>query len=134
MEVRREPVWVSANLLLAIHNRQVSEHGGAAGLRDQGLPESVLARPRNLFAYDAEADLAALAASLAHSIVKNHPFVDGNKRVSLVACDVFLRLNGWDAHTAAQDEYSTWSRLAGGQLSVADLAAWIRARLVRKTG
>ena len=88
-------VWISRALALAIHDRQLAEHGGGSGVRDETLLESALARPQQRYAHgDPPPDLADLAASLACGLARNHPFVDGNKRVSLGACLVFLRLNG----------------------------------------
>jgi len=90
-----EPVWVRDDVVLAIHRRQLAEHGGGGGIRDEGLLASALARPKNLLAYSGEQpDLAALAASYAYGIARNHPFVDGNKRTALAACLVVLEANG----------------------------------------
>lgn len=80
-----EPVWLRKELVLVVHRRQVLQHGGAPGIRNEGLPESALARPRQIFAYEPEADIVRLAAAYAWSIIQNHPFVDGNKRTALVA-------------------------------------------------
>ena len=88
-------VWLLEETVIAIHQRQISEHGGGEGLRDEGLLASALARPQSLLAYaQPPPDLAALAAAYAYGIARNHPFVDGNKRAALGACIVFLRLNG----------------------------------------
>ena len=88
-------VWIDRALALAMHDRQLAEHGGGSGVRDEGMLDSALARPQQRHAYgDPPPDLADLAASLAFGLARNHPFVDGNKRVSLGACLVFLRLNG----------------------------------------
>src|SRR3989304_7695701 len=88
-------VWLEKALVLAIHDRQIAEHGGSAGVRDEGLLEPALARPQQLHAYgDPAPDLARLAASLASGLARNHPFVDGNKRTAAVACETFLELNG----------------------------------------
>ena len=90
-------VWLEKELVMAIHDRQLAEHGGSSGLRDESLLESALARPQQLHAYGgADTDLASLAASLAYGLARNHPFVDGNKRTAFVACRVFLRLNEAD--------------------------------------
>ncbi|NUM45289.1 MAG: type II toxin-antitoxin system death-on-curing family toxin [Anaerolineales bacterium] len=88
----KEPRWLPKDLVLAVHNRQLAEHGGATGVRDAGLLESALARPQNLFAHG-ESDAAALAGAYAFGIARNHPFVDGNKRTAAVACELFLALN-----------------------------------------
>src|SRR3546814_9695390 len=88
-------VWIEKPLILLLHDRQIAEHGGLAGVRDENLLQSALARPQQLYAYgDPPPDLAALAASLAHGIARNHAFVDGNKRSAIVACETFVELNG----------------------------------------
>ncbi len=96
-----EPVWIDLDVVLAIHDEQLAEHGGQAGVRDRGLLESALARPRNQFSYG-ESFLPRLAASYAFGISRNHPFLDGNKRTSLVVAELFLDLNGLDL--TASDE------------------------------
>lgn len=125
---RREPDWIGLDLVLAIHDEQLAEHGGAVGVRDLGLLQSALARPRNRQAYS-RASLATLAASYGHGIVSNHPFLDGNKRTSLVVAELFLILNG--QLLVATDEVlaMTWLKLAAGSLSEKQLASWIAARL-----
>lgn len=112
----------------AIHHRQLTEHGGAAGLRAAALFASALARPRNHFldGSDPPPDLAALAAAYAFGLARNRAFFDGNKRTALVVARTFLRLNGSDLIAAADDKYLTFLRLADGILSEADLAAWFR--------
>jgi death on curing protein len=128
-------VWIEKNLALAIHERQLAEHGGGIGVRDEALLDSALARPQQLFAYgDPPPDLAALAASLAYGLARNHPFVDGNKRTAHVCYRVFLSLN--DARLVASDEekYITMLKLAEGSLAEEELAAWLRAHLVLDTG
>ena len=123
-----EPVWVRDEVVLAIHRRQIAEHGGASGIRDQGMLASALARPRNLLACSgAAADLAAFAAAYAHGIVRNHPFRDGNKRTAFVVCRTFLLLNDSDFSASRQEKYQTFLRLAEGTLSESQLGAWIRA-------
>ncbi|NII11753.1 type II toxin-antitoxin system death-on-curing family toxin [Oleiagrimonas sp. C23AA] len=120
-------VWIEKTLALAIHDRQLAEHGGASGIRDDSLLESALARPKQMFAYGhPPPDLADLAASLAHAIARNHPFVDGNKRTAHVSYRVFLALN--DASLIASDEekYATMMGLAEGTLSEREFADWLR--------
>jgi death-on-curing protein len=122
--------WIDLVLALAIHDRQLAEHGGAAGVRDEGLLESALARPQQLLAYaEPEPDLADLAAALAHGLARNHPFIDGNKRTAYVACRTFLVLNGMDLAASAEDKYQYFLALADGRLPLADFAAWLRAHL-----
>jgi death-on-curing protein len=125
-----EPIWIQEEVVSAIHRRQLAEHGGMSGVRDPNLLHSVLARPRNLLAYsEEEPDLAALAASYAFGIARNHPFIDGNKRVALVVCRTFLLLNGRDLLASQEEKVITFLRLAEGSLSEAELADWIRDRL-----
>lgn len=124
-------VWIGKPLALAIHDRQLAEHGGGSGVRDDTLLDSALARPQQLFAYgDPPPDLAALAASLALGLARNHPFVDGNKRTAAVACETFIRLN--DVILRADDLalYPVYIALAEGSLTEADFAAWLREHLV----
>jgi death on curing protein len=126
-------VWISKALAQAIHNRQLAEHGGGEGVRDSALLDSALARPQQLHAYgDPPPDLAALAASLAFGIARNHPFVDGNKRTAHVAYRVFLALNDADLVAGDEEKYVAMLSLAEGSLSEADFAAWLRARIVAR--
>ncbi|MFT4179266.1 MAG: type II toxin-antitoxin system death-on-curing family toxin [Thermomonas sp.] len=123
-------IWITRDLALSIHERQLSEHGGGEGVRDEALLLSALARPQQLFAYgDPPPDLADLAASLAYGLANNHPFVDGNQRTAHVCYFVFLTLN--DAHLdAGLDEmYVQMLSLAEGSLSEAEFADWLRPRL-----
>lgn len=123
--------WISRTLALAIHDRQLAEHGGGTGVRDEGLLDSALARPQQLFAYgDPPPDLAALAASLAHGLARNHPFVDGNKRTAAVACEVFIVLNSGRLQTTDPELYPQYIGLSEGSISEADFATWLRAHLV----
>lgn len=123
-------VWISRALAIAVHERQVAEHGGSAGVRDEGLLDSALARPRQLHALgEPPPDLAALAASLAYGLSRNHPFVDGNKRTAAVACETFIMLNG--AVLDADDVmlYPLYLALAEGRLDEAGFADWLRQHL-----
>ena len=124
-------VWITRDLALAIHERQLSEHGGGIGVRDETLLESALARPQQLFAYgDPAPDLAALAASLACALAKNHPFVDGNKRTAHVCYYVFLALNDGHLDAPLDEMYVKMLGLAEGSLDEATFAAWLRPRIV----
>ncbi len=115
---------------MAIHHRQISEHGGGEGLRDEGLLASALARPQNLLAYaQPRPDLAALAAAYAFGIARDHPFVDGNKRTSLVAARTFLLLNGVNLEASQDEKYLTFLELAQGTLTEEQLADWVRKRI-----
>lgn len=121
----REPEWLTLDVVLAIHEEQIAEHGGGEGLRDQGLLDSALARPRNLAAYG-EPDLPALAAALGHGLARNHPFVDGNKRTAFVAVETFLGLNGLALVADDAECVVAMLRLAAGDLSEEGFAAWLR--------
>lgn len=122
-----EPAWIRDDVVIAIHRRQLAEHGGGSGIRDQGLLASALARPKNLLVYsDDEPDLAALAAAYAFGIIRNHPFVDGNKRTGYVVCRTFLELDGCSLGASREEKYLTFLRLADGGLSESELADWIR--------
>lgn len=120
-----EPVWVLKAAVLAFHLRQLAEHGGGEGVRDEGLLDSALARPLNKFAYE-EPDLFELAAAYAYGIATNHPFVDGNKRTAYVTALTFLRLNGLRVEASQTEKYETFIRLAAGELREVELADWFR--------
>ena len=125
-----EIVWLLDETLTAIHHRQIAEHGGSEGLRDEGLLLSALARPQNLLAYGEPApDLGSLAAAYAYGIARNHPFVDGNKRTALVAARTFLILNVVDLEATQDDKVLTFLNLAEGTISEEQLADWIRKRI-----
>jgi death-on-curing protein len=121
-------VWLDSDALLAAHDEQLAEHGGASGIRDIGMFESALARPKNQAAYG-EPDAAALAAAYAFALAKNHPFIDGNKRIALVALESFLMLNGFDLK--ADDGQATLVILsvAAGSFGEEELTAWIRKNI-----
>jgi death on curing protein len=120
-----EPSWVTYDQIVAIHGRQLKRFGGAPGLRDEGMLRSALERPRNKWQYE-QAELAELAAAYAFGLAKNHPFVDGNKRVAFVAMMVFLRKN--DVRFAPDQAHAAAIilALAAGQVSEENLARWIR--------
>ncbi|MGK7295895.1 MAG: type II toxin-antitoxin system death-on-curing family toxin [Candidatus Wenzhouxiangella sp. M2_3B_020] len=123
-----EPRWLSPELVEAIHERQIAEHGGTAGMRDRTLLESALARARQLHAYGGtDVDEPAMAAAYGFGIARNHPFADGNKRSAYVAMRLFMKLNGWDLVADPQDRYRTMIRLAAGEISEPELADWLRA-------
>ena len=128
-------VWIQRALALAIHERQLAEHGGGNGVRDEGLLESALARPQQLHAYgNPPPDLADIAASLAFGLARNHPFVDGNKRTAHVCYRVFLALNDAQLVASEEEKYVQMLTLAEGSLSAADFAAWLRQRLRLESG
>ncbi len=113
-------VWIGKPLALAIHDRQLAEHGGSSGVRDETLLDSALARPQQLHAYgDPPPDLADLAASLAFGVARNHPFVDGNKRTAAVVCETFIALNGATLQADNLELYRVYLSLAEGSLDEA---------------
>ena len=128
-------VWISRALALAIHDRQLAEHGGGSGVRDETLLESALARPQQRYAHgDPPPDLADLAASLACGLARNHPFVDGNKRTAAVACEVLLMLNDTMLEADDIELYLHYIGLAEGSLDEAAFAVWLRPRITIKLG
>jgi death-on-curing protein len=120
--------WLSLRDVLAIHDEQLAEHGGAIGVRDAGLLESALARPMNRASYG-EPDIAELAALYALGVVRNHPFVDGNKRTSYVMLETFLELNGATFPISDEEAVVTVLRLAAGELTDDEFIAWVRANM-----
>ena len=123
-------VWIERALALAIHDRQLAEHGGGDGVRDEGMLDSALARPQQRLPYgDPPPDLADLAASLAFGLARNHPFVDGNKRTAHVCYRTFLRLNGADLIAKEEEKYLAMLSLAEGTMSELEFADWLRPRL-----
>lgn len=121
-----EPLWLTRVIVEAIHTAQLREHGGQLGLRDEGLLESALARPRHRWSYEPESDLASLAAAYGFGLTKNHPFIDGNKRVGFVAMNVFLILNGYEIEAPEPEVVATMLRVADGSLDESSLADWLR--------
>lgn len=118
--------WLEAGHVIAFHAETIAEHGGAAGLRDRGLLESALARPKNSAAYG-EKDPFVLAAAYAFGLAKNHPFRDGNKRVALIASLVFLELNGWECSPEEPDAAVAYVELAAGKRSEEAFSQWLEA-------
>lgn len=121
--------FIDRRALLLLHDESLAEHGGAPGLRDEGLLESALARPLNLLAYG-EPDVAALAAAYGVGLAKNHAFVDGNKRAAFLAVGLFLALNGQRLATTQADATLTMLAVASGDMSEDAFAAWIRSHLL----
>jgi death-on-curing protein len=120
-----EPLWMGAADAVIAHDLELAAHGGSAGIRDQGLLESALARPRNIWAYAESAPpLSRLAAAYAFGISCNHPFVDGNKRTALVVSFAFLDVNGIEVTASQEDAFLTILGLAAGEITEDQLAAW----------
>src|ERR1700743_3173336 len=109
-----EPIWLTRQMVVAIHDEQLAIHGGASGLRDEGMLESALDRPKNKWSYE-QAELAELAAAYGFAIARNHPFVDGNKRTSLLALYTFLGLNGIDFDVPEAEAAALILALAAGE-------------------
>ncbi|MBV9676213.1 MAG: type II toxin-antitoxin system death-on-curing family toxin [Acidobacteriaceae bacterium] len=124
----KEPYWVAYDVVLAIHEAQLAEHGGSLGIRDQGLLDSALARPKNLYAYSEQAALAQLAASYAVGLAKNHAFIDGNKRTAWVVCAVFLELNGIPATADQTSVVTIMLGVASGTITEEQFARWLEAQ------
>lgn len=124
-------VWVDRSVILAVHDEQLAEHGGAVGLRDEGLLDSALARPLHLDAYG-QPDVADLAAAYGVGLAKNHAFIDGNKRTAFVAMELFLVLNGHELLASDADCVLTMLAVAAGELDEPAFAAWIREKSVRR--
>ena len=121
----KEPRWVLEAVVLAVQRLLIAEHGGIPGLRDQGLLESALARPRQRFAYQPESTLFELAAAYGFGLARNHPFLDGNKRVALAMTALFLELNGFSLEAPEPDAVIVIELLAAGNLTEAALAQWL---------
>jgi death-on-curing protein len=126
-----EPIWIQQRMVIAAHEESLAEHGGPSGIRDLGLLESALARPKNLFVYsETEPSLQRMAAAYAFGITSNHPFVDGNKRTALIASMAFLKLNGLQVTADKADRYLTFYGLAAGTISEDELAEWFMRHTV----
>jgi len=122
-----EPVWVDPSVVDIIHHEQIIEHGGTTGLRDSGMLESALQRPFQTWQYqDPPADLCELAAAYAHSLAKNHPFLDGNKRTAAIVCELFLNLNNRVFTVDEVAKYPHYLALAAGEESMEDFTTWLR--------
>jgi death-on-curing protein len=128
-----EPEWLDEAIVLRLHAEQLSEFGGLAGIRDFGLLSSALARPKNVWHFSQpKPDIVRLAASYAFGIAKNHPFADGNKRSSLIACHLFLRQNGFDLVAPQADQIKIILDLAAGSVTEEQLEAWLREHVEQR--
>ena len=121
-----EPVWVLPELVLTVHQVLLAEHGGLPGIREHALLDSSLARPQQKLIYENEVSIFELAASYSYGLAMNHPFIDGNKRISLTVAAVFLELNGYSLNSTEAEAVLIFQRLAAGNLSEPELANWIR--------
>jgi death-on-curing protein len=129
----KRPKWLATAVVTAIHDEAIYEFGGLAGIRDSGLLESALDRPRNRLAYEPKSTLFELAATLCVGIAKNHPFIDGNKRTALLATRAFLFLNGYALEPTEEDEVLTMVAVADSSLSEQQFADWLRRNCTRAT-
>lgn len=120
----KEPRWISRDAVLAIHEQSLAQYGGSAGVRDEGLLDSALGRPQNLFAYE-QGSIFSMAAAYAAGIIRNHPFIDGNKRTGFVVCAVFLERNGYELVASEEDATVTTLALAAGEMKEPEYASWL---------
>jgi death-on-curing protein len=125
--------WVNQQALIFLHSESLAEHGGVEGIRDEGLLESALYRPLNLYNYEQEADIAKLAAAYGFGIVRNHPFVDGNKRAGFLAVGLFLALNGFTLEVSQLEATQTMLALAAGELSENEFSQWLKIHIQSKS-
>jgi death-on-curing protein len=119
--------WITREIALAAHARSLRDHGGPDGVRDEGMLQSALDRPKNLAAYG-EPDIFELAASLLFGLAKNHPFVDGNKRAAFFSAYIFLGINGWELDSDEAEAAAIVFDLAAGKVSEDDLKKWLQAK------
>lgn len=126
-----EPQWIFKETILLLHEQSLNEHGGSSGLRDEGLLDSALGKPQNAFAYNSVANLFDLAASYAVGLIKNHPFVDGNKRIGFLAGALLLQLNGYRFTASEADAAIRTLALAAGEMTESAYAAWLENNSTR---
>ncbi len=124
----KEPIWVLREVVVAVHQMLLAEHGGLPGVRDGVLLDSALARPRQRLVYEADLSVFDLAASYGYGLIKNRPFVDGNKRIALATAAVFLELNGRSLEAPEAETVIVIEQLAAGELSEQEFAVWLEAR------
>jgi death on curing protein len=126
------PPWVNLDVVLAIHEQQLAEHGGLPGVRDWGAIESALQRPRNLLLYG-DPDIFDLAAAYGFGLARNHGFIDGNKRTAYIVTRLFLILNDLDIHVSAMEKVLTFENVGKGEIDQKILAAWLRAHSINQS-
>lgn len=124
--MKEEPIWLSRQIVEMIHADLLDEHGGAPGIRDDDLIESALARPVNRYGYHTSSDLADLAAGYLYGLVRNHGYIDGNKRVGFAAAATFLLLNDQELHASEPEAYDVVVGVASGEVSETAISEWIR--------
>ena len=123
------PVWIRRDVVRALHERQLAEHGGAPDIRDEGLLDSALNAPKHLFHYES-AGICTLGAAYGFNLMKNHPFIDGNKRTAYVCMRLFLVLNGCDIEANRKEKIKVILKLAAGKMNREGLSSWIQEHLV----
>ena len=128
----KEPRWINELSVVLLHAEALAEFGGKEGLRDAGMLQSALARPRNLFVYEETSDVAALAAAYATGIARNHPFIDGNKRVAFLSIELFLEKNGYELDADKVNATQVIFQLAAGELNEKELRLWITEHMKKK--
>ena len=121
----KEPVWVLEKTVIAIHSEQITEHGGASGIRERGLLQSALAASQNLWHCRRHSSLCQIAASYAYKLCKNHPFIDGNKRTAYVVSQLFLNLNGLTITASDENRVYVFLGLANGEITEQNFAKWL---------
>ena len=121
-----KPQWIDLSVVLAIHEQQIAEHGGSLGIRDWGVIDSALGRPKNLLLYN-DPDIFDLAAAYGYGIAQNHGFIDGNKRTAYVVTRLFLVLNGYDINASAVEKVIIFERVGKGEIDQSGLAIWLRS-------
>lgn len=126
-----EPKWVTVEVIIAMHDRQIAEFGGASGVSDLGLLQSAIARPQNAFYYNQVVSLTKLAACYAFGIAKNHAFVDGNKRTAFMSCYLFLMKNGFAINATEEERFIAILSLANGSISEEEFTKWLEQHIVK---
>jgi death-on-curing protein len=121
-----EPRWVLDDVVVSVHRMLIAEHGGSPGVREKGLLESALARPKQLYFYKDDATIFELAASYGYGLAKNHPFIDGNKRIVLAIMGIFLEINNHSLAAPEPEAVIIIEQLAAGNLSESELTQWLR--------
>lgn len=122
----KEPKWLLPEIVIAVQKALLAEHGGGAGIRDETLLDSAMARPKQKYHYDSKSTIYELAAAYSYGLAKNHPFVDGNKRIALTAGLVFLELNGIECSASEAEAAAIFEQLAAGKISEQELSNWFQ--------
>jgi death-on-curing protein len=129
----KEPVWVLRDLVVAVQQMLLAEHGGLSGIRDEDLLDSALSRPKNIFVYTKPVSIFDLAASYSYGLALNHPFVDGNKRIALTIAAIFLEINGYALNASEPETVITFEHLTAGQITEQQLSFWFEESSIPNT-